>query len=212
MLVLSSIPTGHATIDDVSWHFYENFLKEFEERSIRHTYDDGVLEIMSPPGFAHERPKKMLSWLIQELAVELRIPIACLGSMTLKSQRKLKGIEPDECFYVAHEAEMRSKDDYDAEFDPPPDLAIEIDWTNSSIPRLPVYARLGVPEIWRYAKRELTVHLLNSSGEYEASNHSLAFPMLPLQDFSQFIVRDPAIDETTWILQFRQWVRETCAK
>jgi Uma2 family endonuclease len=33
---------------------------------------------------------------------------------------------------------------------PAPDLAIEIDITSSSIPRLPIYASFGVPEVWRY--------------------------------------------------------------
>ena len=36
--------------------------------------------------------------------------------------------------------------------DPPPDLVIEVDVTHSSVPRMPIYAALGVPEVWRLAE------------------------------------------------------------
>ncbi|MFO0917042.1 MAG: Uma2 family endonuclease [Planctomycetaceae bacterium] len=212
MAAATDIQPGCVTFWDVSWEFYEQFLEEFKDRYVRHTYDDGVLEIMSPIGFEHERPKKLISWLIQALVEELEIPILCVGSMTLKNQRKAKGIEPDECFYVARESEMRRKPDYDPEHDPPPDLAIEIDWTSSSVPRMPVYARLGVPEVWRYAEEQLTVHCLNATGEYQESPQSLAFPGLPLDEFRAFIDRDPNVDETTWIRRFREWVRANLIK
>ena len=48
---------------------------------------------------------------------------------------------------------MRGNDTYDPEKDPPPDLAIEIDVTNTSVPRMPVFAKIGVPEVWRLDER-----------------------------------------------------------
>lgn len=207
MSLTTDIQPGCVTFWDVSWEFYEQFLDEFQDRNVRHTYDDGVLEIMSPIGLQHEGPKKLLSRLVEALTDELEIPIRSVGSMTIKSRRKSKGVEPDECFYVAHEAEMRTKIDYDPERDPPPDLAIEIDWTSASVPRMPVYAQLGVPEVWRYAEEQLTVHCLTETGDYRESDQSTAFPFLPLDEFRTFIHKDPSIDETTWIRRFRQWVR-----
>lgn len=207
MATATDIQPGCATFWDVSWDFYDQFLKEFEGRPVRHTYDEGVLEIMSPVGLEHEGPKNLLRRLIETLTEELEIPILGAGSLTLRSRRKAKGIEPDECYYIAHEAEMRAKSSYDPDRDPPPDLAIEIDWTNISIPRMPVYARLGVPEIWRFVDERLIVYRLSAAGEYEESNESLEFPQLPLEEFRRFTVRDPAVDETTWIRAFRQWVR-----
>jgi Uma2 family endonuclease len=212
MTALIESSTGSVTFWDVSWNFYEQFLEEFKDRYVPHTYDDGVLEIMSPVGLEHESPKKLISWLIQALIEELEIPIRCVGSLTLRNRRKAKGIEPDECFYIAREAEMRQKTSYDPDRDPPPDLAIEVDWTHASVPRMPVYARLGVPEVWRYAKEQLTVYCLMPDGEYAESESSAAFPMLPLEEFRTFIARDPAIDETTWIRRFREWVRTEFAK
>lgn len=212
MATATDIQPGCVTFWDVSWDFYEQFLCEFKGQHVRHTYDEGVLEIMSPVGLEHEGPKTLLRRLIETLTEELEIPILGAGSLTLRSRRKAKGIEPDECFYIAHEGEMRVKASYDPERDPPPDLAVEIDWTNSSIPRMPVYARLGVPELWRFADDQLIVHRLSASGQYEESDMSLAFPFLPLEEFRRFTIRDPSVDVTTWIRSFREWVRTRLVK
>jgi Uma2 family endonuclease len=212
MATVAESPGNCVTFWDVSWDFYEQFLEEFKGRYVPHTYDDGALEIMSPVGLEHEGSKKLISWLVQVLVEELEIPIRCLGSLTIRNQRKAKGIEPDECFYIVREPEMRSQAHYDPDRDPPPDLAIEVDWTNASLPRMPVYARLEVPEIWRFADEQLTVYCLTAAGDYEESDQSLAFPFLPLDEFRPFTVRDPAIDETTWIRRFREWVRTSVRK
>ncbi len=211
MSTATDIQPGCVTFWDLSWEFYEQFLEEFKDRCVPHTYDDGALEIMSPAGLEHEGPKKSISWLVQAMVEESNIPSRCAGSLTIRSRRKAKGIEPDECFYIAHEAEMRGKSHYDPDSDPPPDLSIEVDWTSASIPRMPVYARLGVPEIWRHAEEKLTVYCLSDMGDYVESARSLAFPFLPLDEFQSFVSRDPAIDDTTWIRRFRQWVRSHLA-
>lgn len=195
-------------LHNVSWDFYEAFLEATKNQRIRHSYDDGELEIMSPMRMEHENPKKRLAQLIEALTEELGIPRKSVGSLTLRRRRDIKGIEPDECYFIAHEAEMRRKTIYDANRDPAPDLAVEVDWSSASLPRLPLYANLGVSEIWHYEDGQLTVLLLQETGEYAASEQSLAFPTLPLDEFRRFVNRDPDVDETIWIRSFRQWVRE----
>jgi Uma2 family endonuclease len=197
-------------LHNVSWEFYERFLVEMDEQHVRHTYDNGELELMSPYTMRHECPRNLLARLVETLTEELNIPILSVGSVTLRSRKRRKGIEPDEGFYIAHEAQMRMKDRYDEQRDPPPDLVIEIDYTSASLPRLPVYARLGVPEIWHYEDGEFTVLVLKNNGEYGKARKSLAFPVLPLTEFQRFVVRDPLVDETTWLRRFRAWVRERC--
>lgn len=192
----------------VSWDFYEEFLEATQNQRVRHTYDDGELEIMSPMRMEHENPKKQLAQLVEVLTEELGIPRKSVGSMTLRSRRKAKGLEPDECYYIAHELQMRRKTTYDPNRDPAPDLAIEVDWTSDSLPRLPLYAKLAVTEVWRYHQGRLMVLLLQPNGEYIASEQSIAFPTLPLDEFRRFVTRDLDVDETTWIRSFRQWVRE----
>ncbi|MEO8892528.1 MAG: Uma2 family endonuclease, partial [Coleofasciculaceae cyanobacterium] len=66
------------------------------------------------------------------------------------------GKEPDSCYYIQNEAQVRGKIELDFTVDPPPDLALEIDITSSSINQLEIYADLGIPEVWRYDGR--TIH------------------------------------------------------
>jgi Uma2 family endonuclease len=96
-------------------------------------------------------------------------------------------------------------------FDPlthrPPDLWIEVDLLSPSVPREPIYARLGVPEVWRYSDNRLSVRLLTPDGLYVDSATSRTFPFLPLPDFAAFIPQMLERDETQVLLEFREWVR-----
>jgi Uma2 family endonuclease len=165
---------------------------------------------MSPLSVAHEHPKSILIRLVDVLTEELEIPALSVGSLTLRQRGRKQGVEPDAAFYIAREAQMRTRGHYDPKRDPPPDLVIEIDYTSASLPRLPVYANLGVPEIWHYEDGVLTVLTLKPNGHYGKAKRSLAFPTVPLAELQRFAVRDPKVDETTWILQFRAWVRQRC--
>jgi Uma2 family endonuclease len=48
----------------------------------------------------------------------------------------------------------------DLTVDPPPDLVIEIDITSPSLDKFPLYAVIGVPEVWRYDGTHVTMHRL----------------------------------------------------
>lgn len=180
MIVSHPATAEHVVLYDVSWEAYERLLEAFGDRRLRHSYDDGTLEIMSPLK-RHDRVKKLLARLIEMAAYELDIEIQGIGSTTLRRSERLKGLEPDECYYVAHEAEVRDKADYVPGRDPPPDLAVEIDVTSSSVDRLHIYASLGVPEVWRFGEEQLSFWRLQSSGKYVRSVRSRAFPMLSSQ-------------------------------
>jgi hypothetical protein len=61
--------------------------------------------------------------MIETMTVEFNIPIRSSGSTTLKSELKQRGLEPDECYYVAHEGAVRGRESIDLGVDPPPDAA-----------------------------------------------------------------------------------------
>jgi Uma2 family endonuclease len=111
-------------------------------------------------------------------AYELDKDIQGIGSTTLRRSKRLKGLEPDECYYVAHEAEVLDKADYDPGRDPPPDLAVEVDVTSSSLDRMRIHAGLGVPEVWRFRDERLSFWRLTRGGKYVRSARSKVFPML----------------------------------
>jgi Uma2 family endonuclease len=92
----------HIVLYGISWEAYEHLLDLFGDRRLRHSYDAGVLEIMSPLK-RHDRAKKVLARLIESMALELDIEIQPIGSTTLRRRERRKGLEPDECYYVQHE-------------------------------------------------------------------------------------------------------------
>jgi Uma2 family endonuclease len=196
----------HFVLENASWEIYEKLLREVGNRPIRLTYDEGRLEIMSPLP-EHERPKKIIGRMIEMLAFELDVSMISLGSTTFSRKDKAKGLEPDECYYFKNEQRMRGRKRLDMKKDPPPDLVVEIDITSRSIGRDPIYAALGVPEVWRYDGRRLQcLHL--QSGEYHVRKHSLAFPFLEPAQLQRFLDMLPQHDETSIIKAFVAWVRK----
>lgn len=191
----------------LNWRVYDAILNAFEDRPIRLTYDRGSLEIMSP-SYRHESAGHFLGRMIDAFTEELNIPIKGGKSTTFRRQDLDRGLEPDECYWVAHQAEVAGKLDIDLTVDPPPDLAIEVDITSSPLDRLGIYAALGVPELWRYDGGQLTVLVLQADGTYAPQPESLAFPLLPMDAVARFLREgQSAPDETAWIRSFRAWVR-----
>src|SRR5260370_40878021 len=87
------------------------------------------------PSRAHEHLKMVLASLITLLTVELKIPLSNGGSMTFRRADLKRGLEPDACYWIAHESDVRGRNELDLTTDPPPDLAIEIDISRSRLDR-----------------------------------------------------------------------------
>lgn len=126
----STAITERLTLYDMSWENYETLLNLLGDRPIRATYSQGVVELMIL-SYQHERYKKLLARFVETLTEELDIAIAGGGSTTFKRQDLERGLEPDECFYIEHEPNVRGKQALDLAQDPPPDLAIEVDISHS---------------------------------------------------------------------------------
>jgi Uma2 family endonuclease len=91
-----SVLTQHG----VSWDEYEELLNIVGEANGRRiSYDDGILQIMSPSS-KHERHAGLIEHLVGLLSLRFRIRVLYYGSSTMKKRRKQKGVEPDACFYV----------------------------------------------------------------------------------------------------------------
>jgi Uma2 family endonuclease len=197
----------HFYLDFVSWELYEHFLKELGDRRLKITFDNGELEMMSPL-WEHEEPSRLIGHFVFILAEEMDIPLRGGGSTTLRRKSKKKGLEPDECFYIKNHALIKGKKRISLPKDPPPDLAIEIDITSWSIPRLPIYAALGVPEIWRYDGKRLQCLHLGKDAKYHEVEKSLSFPMLKPAELTRFIKLAESSDQIKAAHAFRKWVRK----
>ncbi|NMF63008.1 Uma2 family endonuclease [Brasilonema octagenarum UFV-E1] len=200
------IEGSHLVLYNVNWEMYEQLLEIFAQRPIpRMTYYQGTLELMTPLP-EHERYGWTFGRLIIILCEELGLEILGLKSTTWRSKPKAAGKEADECFYIQNEAVMRGRIKIDLTVDPPPDLALEIDITHSAIDKMAVYAELKVPEVWRFANGQLTIHILTEVG-YIESETSLAFGSFPVKELVQFIQLDSQKGENARMKEFRSWVR-----
>lgn len=119
------------TLKGVSWQTFKTLLAKIgEDRACRMAYDQGVLEIRMPLE-DHEVPKGMLESFIEAIADELEIEVKKVGALSLKREDLTRFIEPDTCFYIQNESQVRGRR-INLEIDPLPDLAIESDYTSSS--------------------------------------------------------------------------------
>ena len=211
-MIATSIPAEQRTVlQNISWDTFETLLAETgEQRGSRFAYECGILEIMSAL-IEHESYKSIFGNLVIVLAEELGIEIKSAGSTTLKLKSADCGIELDNCYYIQNEIAFRGKQTLDLTTDLPPDLAIEIDITSSSINKLDIYSALGVPEIWRYNGRSLQFYQLVEN-QYLEREFSCAFPLVSAAEMSEFIEQSKTIGEIALIKLFRVWVRNKLLK
>jgi Uma2 family endonuclease len=196
-----------AVLHDIDWHIYTRLLRAFEgRRRFRLTYDRGSLEIMSPL-WEHEGPADLLGCFVVVLTEELAMSRRAGRSVTLRRRRKRRGLEPDNCYWLVSAPLVQGKRHLDLRVDPPPDLAIEVDVTSSSLDRMSIYAALGVPEVWRLSTGGIAFHILEA-GTYQVRPSSLSFPQLVSADLPPFLAQWGQTDETVIVCQFRDWVRQ----
>ena len=200
------IPPGQRVVlQDITWQEFERVLEELgEHRAARIAYENGLLEIMAPLP-EHEDNKEIIGDLIKDLLEELDVEFRSLGSTTYKSEGMMKGIEPDQCFYIQNEPAIRGKKRLDS-IDPPPDLALEIDVTSRT--HRSIYAALKVPELWRFEDGNLQINILRQD-RYEESPESSIFPNLPLSEaIPRYLRESKIVGRNKALKAFRQWVKE----
>ncbi len=199
-------PENRVVLKGVSWSTFKALLADVgDDRAWRIAYDRGVLEIRMPLE-EHEEPKRLIESFVEAIVDELEIELRSLGSLTLEREDLTRAVEPDSCFYIQNESLVRGRN-INLPNDPPPDLAIESDYTNSSVNKDAIYAALGVPELWRYRRQSLQVYQL-IEGKYEMCDRSLAFPFLPVAEIPAFIEQSRTIGQRAAVRLFRQRIRE----
>jgi Uma2 family endonuclease len=194
-------------LDNIPWETYESILAAQRDRSApRLTYDRGQLEIMSPSA-EHERLKETVTLLINIVAEEIGINAEGFGSTTFRREDLARGFEPDTCFYIASLGQVKEKTTLDLRLDPPPDLVIEIDMTHPSLEKFPIFAHLGVPEVWRYDGSAMQIFRLENA-QYVRHTESTALPGLTGETIGGFLATSRTLERLAWVRQVRAWVRD----
>jgi len=190
----------------VSWDMYEQLTAENQGMQFpRLSYDSGILEISKSNSSRHEVDNRILAMLVETILLELGIDFQNFGSTTFKRKNIRKGFEPDSCFYIQSLALIEGKEDLDLEKDPPPDLIIEINKTSLSVPRMPIFAAFGVPEVWRFAGKAVKFYVLQE-GVYLEAKTSLALPILSSKKATEFLLDSRKVKSTAWANSIRNWI------
>jgi Uma2 family endonuclease len=195
-------------LEDVSWEEYEQLLETVPEgRPFRVTYDCGRLEVVTTSR-RHEWRSNFIHSMIVLLCVELKTAMESFGHATWKRKGLRKGAEADTCFYIASAPFVTDRDsDVDLEADPPPDIVIEIDVSNQSDHKFPIYAAFRVPEIWRFKKGRMEFHQLHDE-TYIESTASRFFPFLTSDVVTEFLKKARVEGQIPALAAFRRWVRK----
>jgi Uma2 family endonuclease len=208
MVVKLENPQEHMVLRNISWDAFERILDDVGETHHRVTYQDGDLEFMTI-SFEHEHYGEWIGKLILFVAIEMRMPLCSGGSTTLKLALEKVGLEPDRCYWIKHEKQMRENKKWNALKDPPPDLAVEMDISSSWLDRLDIYAKLKVPEVWRFDGETFRVLVLGSNGKYRERARSAAFPSLPIGGFTRFVKKLGSAEEVSLLQEFSEWLRSS---
>lgn len=206
MATVISLPEQKVILSNVSWETYHRLLIEHDEQShTRFNYDRGVLEIMVLSA-EHERLKHTLATLVELLAGELGIDVDGVGSTTFRREDLARGFEADAAFYAQNAAAVANKLRIDLTEDPPPDLVIEIDITSPSLDKFPIFAAMGVPEVWRYDHARVAIFKLEA-GQYVESDTSLMLVGVTGDALSQLLEASKAMKRTAWLRRVREWAQ-----
>ncbi len=204
--VYNTPPGSAMLLQDVSWDEYERYLRAVDRKiHVRLSYDDGRLEIMSLSP-EHEIIGGLFPLVIFVLAQECGMKYLSLRSTTMRKRPKAKGLEPDDCYYFNNLAAVRQLKRMDMDVTPPPDLALEIDITSPSLSKEPIYAALGVPELWRHTGKSMHFLRLEESGYVEIERSAL-FPFLTPEAVQSALLNGELTDVTTMTEEFRDWVK-----
>jgi Uma2 family endonuclease len=191
---------------NISWETYERLLDERgDSRVPRLAYDRGDLEIMSPSS-EHESVAYFVALLVAVLAEEMRVNAYGVGSTTYRRGDIGRGFEPDASFYIRNEERIRGKPRIDLSVDPPPDLVIEVDITSPSFDKFPIYARLGIHEVWRYDGERMTILVLEDS-DYAETTESIVLPPVTSNVLTHFVEESTSLGSTDWLRRVREWAR-----
>jgi len=196
-----SEPETRMVLEGVEWETYVALSDQRHGSVPRMTYDNGVLEMMSPKR-EHESVGRLIGRLIETYSEVKNIEIISVGSVTVKRSDLSKAFEADESYYVRNAERLLSKKDLDFSIDPPPDLVVEVEITSSAIKKMQLFAAMGVPEVWRHDGHRLQMFEL-VDGSYLQIPSSFQLPGLTTAQVDEMLSQRNTLGETKLIQSFR---------
>ncbi|MGG6296157.1 hypothetical protein ACQ4M4_17350 [Leptolyngbya sp. AN02str] len=210
-------------LSDVSWQQFEALLHELgPNRTTRLTYSGRKLEMMSPLP-EQTRCRKLIDSLIQLVAEAQAQPITAIAPVQLLHSDWRIAIAPSAIYYMGHNptldgiTQVQDEDGeavvtLDVNQAAPPQLAIDIAINKRQLKPLPIYASLGVSEVWCYQtflgddalKGELKIFNCQND-TYTEHRVSQLLPSLTVQRIQDFLQHSEAMGLVKAIALVREW-------
>jgi Uma2 family endonuclease len=203
-------------LSNVSWVQFEELLQELGvERQARLTYRRGQLELMTPIA-EHDRCHKLIESFIMVMVDELSLPVTEAAPALLKHPDLGYATEPDACYYFQEVDAVKNRVEIDLTQAPCPDLVVEVALTKSTLEKLPIYATLGIPEVWRYIttadekvlEGNLLIYQLRD-GEYQQTSTSRCFPTVTGDRITLFLEHSDSMSLATALRVLRDWAKSS---
>jgi Uma2 family endonuclease len=202
---IAPIGEKRITLRNLDWQAYQQLRKLLENRSrVRFIYDRGTVELTMPLE-EHESAAQLIDLFIRILVVELGLKIKSMGSTTLDREDLDRSAEPDKEYYIQNQPKVTGRL-VDFSQDPPPDLVLEVDITHTDIKKNLLYAKLGIPEFWRFNGKEWRIYQLQGQS-YVECDRSPTFPIVEKADLYRFLIAAQQ-DEVSAELEFRAWLKQ----
>ncbi|NNJ25528.1 Uma2 family endonuclease [Alienimonas chondri] len=181
--------TPPLVLTGVSWDAYCEMRDDDGNARLRLTYDSKSRRLeVGMPGKRHDSVAELLSYFVAGYGRVRRTAITPVGSTTWRKQT-VGGAEADKAFHVARSnvdlGLDRNVPDLDGG-DVPPDLVVEVDVTSPGVSKLPIYAGIGVPEVWVWENDAIAVHRL-VEGKYERIDRSVELSGFPIEFAAELI-------------------------
>jgi Uma2 family endonuclease len=195
--------TQSVVLYNQSWAFYQRMLADQQDAgNPRLTFNQGTLEI-KVASFQHEQINRQLAELFTTIADEFGIEFIHSGSTTFDREDLQRGFQPDSSFYIQHADDIRGKLRINLTVDPSPDLVLEIDITHPSLNKLPIFAALNIPEVWRFSDDALTILKL-ADGEYIEHAQSDALPGVSNAQLTELLGKSAQMKRADWLAEVRK--------
>jgi Uma2 family endonuclease len=152
------------------------------------------------PSHEHESLKHVIAMLVEVLAEEMEMDIHGAGSTTFRREHLAKGFEPDECFYVQHAERVRGKKRIDLAQDPTRPC-YQIDITGPFLNKFPIFAALGIAEVWRHDGARVAIFTWVDD-DYVERAESAGLP-------TELIDAGSQLQRPAWFRQVRAWARSS---
>ena len=176
---------GRLTLGGATWEVYVALADAPDNADLKFTFDGpaGLLEIEMPNGSVHETAAELLAALVSAFLMHRDMEFRPTGTVTLRRRPgRGHGLRADKTYYIRTFEAVRGKPTISVQDgDPPPDLAIEVDVTSPGVDKLPIYAALGVPEVWVWEDAAITVRRLTDGGTYRVVDRSVEVEGFPTE-------------------------------